>query len=93
MAYEKQDWEDALQASKSERSGFDDNTDERKKKKEARMMYIKRSLYKEVKGLLKNKVIKYKDIIRIHGKYGIYVNWALQRACGTPYENVKLLFK
>ena len=77
MAYEKQDWKDALQAAKPKGSGLDDNTDERKKKKEARVMYIKRSLYKEVKGLLKNKIIKYKDIIRIHGKYGIYVSWAL----------------
>jgi hypothetical protein len=37
-------------------------------------MYAKRSLYKEVKELLNNKIIKYKDIIKIHGKHGIYVS-------------------
>ncbi len=72
MAHEQQDWKDALQASKSKRSRSDDDSYQRKQKKEARVMYAKRLLYKEVKELLNNKVIKYKDIVRIHRKHGIY---------------------
>ena len=59
MAHKEQDWKDALQAAKSEGRRFDDNADEREKKKEARVMYAKRLLYKE--------------IVRIHRKHGIYV--------------------
>tara|TARA_X000000368_G_scaffold99653_1_gene76781 strand:+ start:3064 stop:3177 length:114 start_codon:yes stop_codon:yes gene_type:complete len=36
-------------------------------------MYAKRLLYKEIKQLLSNKIIKYKEIVRIHRKHGIYV--------------------
>lgn len=73
MAYEKQNWKDALQAAKPEGRGSDDNADQREKKKEARVMYAKRLLYKEIKQLLSNKIIKYKEIVRIHRKHGIYV--------------------
>ena len=73
MAHKEQDWKDALQAAKSEGSGFNDDSDQREKKKEARVMYAKRLLYKEVKQLLSNKIIKYKEIVRIHRKHGIYV--------------------
>ena len=69
MAYEKQNWKDALQAAKPEGCGSDDNADQREKKKEARVMYAKRLLYKEVKQLLSNKIIKYKEIVRIHRKH------------------------
>ena len=72
MAHKEQDWKDALQAAKSEGRRFDDNADEREKKKEARVMYAKRLLYKEIKQLLNNKVIKYKEIVKIHRKHGIY---------------------
>ena len=73
MAYEKQDWKDALQASKPEGSGSDDNTDQRAQKKQARLMYAKRALYKEIKSLFNNKVVKYKEIVGIHRKHGIYI--------------------
>ena len=73
MAYKKQDWKDALQAAKSEGSRPDDDADQRAKKKEARMMYAKRLLDKEIKQLVNNKIIKYKDIVGIHRKHGIYV--------------------
>ena len=73
MAYEKQYWKDTLQAAKSEGSGSDDNADQRAQKKEARLMYAKRALYKEVKNLFNNKIIKYKEIVRIHRKHGIYI--------------------
>tara|TARA_B100000029_G_scaffold17523_1_gene17942 strand:- start:340 stop:453 length:114 start_codon:yes stop_codon:yes gene_type:complete len=36
-------------------------------------MYAKRLLYKEIKQLLSNRIIKYKEIVRIHRKHGIYV--------------------
>ena len=73
MAHEQQDWKDTLQASKSKRSRSDDDSDQRKQKKEARVMYAKRLLYKEVKKLLSNKIIKYKEIVRIHREHGIHV--------------------
>ena len=73
MAHEQQDWKEALQAAKSEGSRSDDNTDQRKQKKEARLMYTKRALQKEIKKISNNKIIKYKDIARIQGKYGVYV--------------------
>tara|TARA_B100001175_G_C19390396_1_gene581136 strand:+ start:176 stop:400 length:225 start_codon:yes stop_codon:yes gene_type:complete len=73
MAHTQQDWKDALQAAKSNTSGFDDNTHQRKKKKEARVMYAKRLLYKDIKQLLNKKIIKYKEIVGIHRKHGIHV--------------------
>jgi len=36
-------------------------------------MYAKRLLDKEIKQLVNNKIIKYKDIVGIHRKHGIYV--------------------
>ena len=71
MAYEKQDWKDALQAAKSKGGGFDDSIDQRIEKKKARLMYTKRLLEKEIKKLLKNKIIKYGEIVRLHRKYGV----------------------
>ncbi len=73
MAYEKQNWKDALQAAKSEGSGFNNDSDQREKKKEARVMYAKRLLYKDIKQLLNKKVIKYTEIIGIHRRHGIHV--------------------
>tara|TARA_B110000263_G_scaffold48486_1_gene40332 strand:+ start:380 stop:493 length:114 start_codon:yes stop_codon:yes gene_type:complete len=37
-------------------------------------MYARRLLYRDIKKLITNRIIKYKDIVRIHGKHGIYVN-------------------
>lgn len=72
MAYKQQDWKDALQAAKPERSGSDDDFDQRAEKKKARLMYNKRSLQKEIKKLLTNKIIKFNDIVRIQNRYGIH---------------------
>tara|TARA_B100000925_G_C21809147_1_gene388007 strand:+ start:36 stop:269 length:234 start_codon:yes stop_codon:yes gene_type:complete len=71
MAHEKQYWKDTLQAAKSEGGGFDDSIDQRIEKKKARLMYTKRLLEKEIKKLLKNKIIKYGEIVRLHRKYGV----------------------
>ena len=71
MAHKKQYWKDTLQAAKSERSGLDDSIDQRIEKKKARIMYTKRLLEKEIKKLLKNKIIKYGEIVRLHRKYGV----------------------
>ena len=73
MAHEKQDWKDALQAAKSKRSGFNNNSNKESEKKKARLMYAKRALEKEIKNILNNKIIKYIEIERIHRKYGIYI--------------------
>lgn len=73
MAYEQQNWKDALQAAKSEGSRPDDNADQRKQKKQSRLMYTKRVLQKEIKQLLTQKVIKFTEIERIHNKHGIHI--------------------
>ncbi len=73
MAHKQQDWKDALQAAKPKGSGSDNDTDQRKQKKEARIMYAKRLLEKDIKKLINNKIIKYKEIVGIHRKHGIYV--------------------
>jgi len=36
-------------------------------------MYAKRLLEKDIKKLINNKIIKYKEIVGIHRKHGIYV--------------------
>ena len=73
MAHKQQDWKDALQAAKSERSRPDDNADQRKQKKQARLMYTQRMLQKEIKQLLTQKVIKFTEIERIHNRHGIHI--------------------
>jgi len=35
-------------------------------------MYAKRLLEKDIKKLINNKIIKYKEIVGIHRKHGIY---------------------
>ena len=93
MSHKEQDWKDALQAAKSEGSGFNDDSYQREKKKEELLMYAKRLLYKDIKQLLNKKVIKYKEIIGIHRRHGIHVTWTLQRKNQASYDDVKLLFK
>lgn len=75
MAYEKQNWKDALQAAKSKGSGSDDQFDQRSKKKEARVMYTRRILEREVKQYLKSKkgAIRYRDIDKIGRRHGFYI--------------------
>ena len=72
MAHEKQDWKDALQAAKPEGSRPHDDSDQRKKK-EARMMYTRRILQKDINTYIKeNGSIRYADIDRIGRKHGFY---------------------
>ena len=71
MANTKQYWKDALQAAKSERRRQDDTTNKRKQKKQAQLMYKRRKVEKEIKKLLKRNPIKYKDVLKIHERYGI----------------------
>ena len=73
MAHQKQYWKDALQAAKPEGSRFNNTTYKEQKKKQARLMYNRRILQKDIKTLLNKKVIKYKDIIGIHRKHGVNV--------------------
>ena len=55
----QQDWKDALQTAKPERSRTDDDIDQRKKK-ETRMMYTRRILQKDINNYIKaNGSIKY----------------------------------
>ena len=72
MAYKKQHWKDTLQTAKQERSRPDDDTDQRKKK-EARMMYTRRILQKDINTYIKeNESIRYRDIDAIGRKHGFY---------------------
>ena len=72
MAHEKQYWKDALQAAKPEGSRPNDTTYKEQQKKQARIMYNRRVLQKDIKKILDNKIIKYTDIVRIHRKHGVY---------------------
>ena len=73
MAHEKQYWKDTLQAAKPEGGRSDDSINKDQQKKQARIMYGRRVLQKDIKSLLNKKVIKYKDIVGIHRKHGIKV--------------------
>ena len=71
MAYEKQDWKNALHAAYEKRDRQDDRTDIGEKKKISRLQYKRRKVEKEIRNLIKTKnPIKYKDILEIHGRYG-----------------------
>ena len=75
MAYEKQNWKDALQAAKPEGSGQDGDFDQREQKKKSRLMYTRRVLEKDIKQYIKKETggIKYKEIDRIARGHGFYV--------------------
>lgn len=73
MAHEKQYWKDTLQAAKPEGGRSNDSINKDQQKKQARIMYSRRVLQKDIKSLLNKKVIKYKDIVGIHRKHGIKV--------------------
>ena len=74
MAYEKQDWKDALQAAKPEGSRPDDDADQREQKKKARLMYTRRVLERDIKQYTKKEKggIKYREIDRIARGHGFY---------------------
>lgn len=74
MAYEKQNWKDALQAAKPEGSRQDGDADQREKKKKARLMYTRRVLERDIKQYTKKEKggIKYREIDRIARGHGFY---------------------
>ena len=74
MAYEKQDWKDALQAAKPEGSRPDDDADQREQKKKARLMYTRRVLERDIKQYTKKEKggIKYREIDSIARGHGFY---------------------
>ena len=74
MAHKQQDWKDALQAAKPERSRLHDDSDQRKKK-EARMMYSRRVLQKDINNYIKSThgAIRYADIESIGRKHGFFI--------------------
>ena len=74
MAYEKQDWKDALQAAKPEGSRPDGDADQREQKKKSRLMYTRRVLERDIKQYIKKQEggIKYTEIDRIAGRHGFY---------------------
>jgi hypothetical protein len=74
MAYEKQDWKDALQAAKPEGSRPDGDADQREQKKKSRLMYTRRVLERDIKQYIKKQEggIKYTEIDRIARGHGFY---------------------
>jgi len=76
MAYEKQNWKDALQAAKPKGSGSNNDSDQREQKNIARLMYSRRVLEKSIKEYIKkNKSgIRYRDIEKIGRQYGFYIS-------------------
>jgi len=73
MAHEKQYWKDTLQTTKPERSGLDNTTNKEQQKKQARIMYNRRKLDKDIKQYIKNDRIKGSRIERIGRQHGFYV--------------------
>lgn len=73
MAYEKQDWKDALQTAKSKGSRQDDSDNQRKKKKLAALHYKRRKLEKDVRNYINNnKHINFRDIDEIGRRHGFF---------------------
>ena len=74
MAYEKQDWKDALQAAKPEGSRSDGDANQREQKKKARLMYTGRVIERDIKQYIKKEKggIKYREIDRIARGHGFY---------------------
>ena len=73
MAYEKQNWKDALQTAKSKGSRQDDSDNQRKKKKLAALHYKRRKLEKDVRNYINNnKHINFKDIDEIGRRHGFF---------------------
>ena len=56
-------------------------------------MYKRRKIEKEIKKLLKQNPIKYKEILEIHGRYGIWFEGALWRKNNLSPKNAFILFK
>ena len=73
MAYEKQYWKDTLQTAEPERGGLDNTTNKDQQKKQARIMYNRRKLDKDIKQYIKNDRIKGSRIERIGRQHGFYV--------------------
>ena len=73
MATRKYGWADGLQAAKSKGSRQNDYLDKIEAKVKSRSMYLKRKLDKDIKPLLKQRIIHYGDIVRIHKRHGIKV--------------------
>lgn len=73
MAYEKQDWKDALQTAKSKGGRQDDSDNQRKKKKLAALHYKRRKLEKDVRNYINNnKHINFRDIDEIGRRHGFF---------------------
>lgn len=73
MAYQKQYWKDALQTTKSEGSGLDNSNDKEQQKKQARIMYRRRKLEKDIKQYIKNGKISSSEIERIGRRHEFYI--------------------
>lgn len=74
MAYQKQYWKDALQTAKPKGSGLDNSNNKEQQKKQARIMYKRRKLEKDVKKYIKNDTIRSSEIERIGREHGFYIS-------------------
>lgn len=87
MAYKKQYWKDTLQTAKPERSGFDSSNDQEQQKKQARVMYNRRKLEKDIKRYIKNDRINSNAIERIGRQHGFYIGESLFRESKVSHED------
>ena len=87
MAYKKQYWKDTLQTAKPERSGFDSSNDQEQQKKQARVMYNRRKLEKDIKRYIKNGRINSKAIERIGRQHGFYIGESPFRESKVSHED------
>ena len=87
MAHKKQYWKDTLQTAKPERSGFDSSNDQEQQKKQARVMYNRRKLEKDIKRYIKNGRINSKAIERIGRQHGFYIGESPFRESKVSHED------
>ena len=87
MAYEKQYWKDALQTAKPKGSRSDNTINKEQQKKQARIMYNRRKLEKDIKQYIKNDRIKGSNIERIGRQHGFYVEESLFRENKISHED------
>ena len=87
MAYKKQYWKDTLQTAKSERSGLNSSNDQEQQKKQARIMYNRRKLEKDIKRYIKNDRINGEAIERIGRQHGFYIEESPFRENKVSHED------
>jgi len=87
MAYKKEYWKDTLQTAKPKGSRFNNSNDQEQQKKQARIMYNRRKLEKDIKKYVRNDKINGEAIERIGRQHGFYIEESPFREDKVSYED------